>query len=365
MPKSQSPSSYRKKYNDTITRNEFNRLSELRNVSVQDTSNRKRAVYVFKVGEYIKVLGHKMDPKCSHPDHQFWVGNIKEIARDPKERRNQLQAAWLVVQWLWSGDDIKQLCPEIQTSHFGHYERSKSSTEDIIHSTSIAGHANVVTFRESDSQESFTRESFYVRSEFDLRGRRVKYWNSNVCGINGCNNPYEPDNDTNPIHYCPQDNCRRWYHMQCLESKTNTIDVNHFSNAEHHKMGLILSIPGQEPVRGPMGKKRRDAAKMAANINLGEILNSLGSDAIRKNLIMLASQQVVRPTADSVAGNTLRVMKARMWISRASKSELSKEDIKQLTDWLENIREYPGYEAPFRAGSQYNPFTCPDCGNPI
>ncbi|KAF8266874.1 hypothetical protein EI94DRAFT_1732058 [Lactarius quietus] len=294
----------------------------------------------------ILILNHNWRPNRYYDPWEFWVAKILEI------RGNAPRNTWVKVQWYFSGKDITEKDPALDTSSYGRYERSLGSKVDIqmISALSINGKAEVVEYDENTlDQEPIPPDVFYTRRSFDSHEGATPpiVVDTSTCF---CQQLYNPD-ALDPMHLCQR--CERWYHESCLAENDHTS----YKPADQ-RMQEFLDIPSSCESRIPW------------------------------DLLQLACVPIIRggPTY-GVVGNVKVVSEARVWAHLYARTPWSPNgpgpqlDGITLDRWLDSLEGveveelvYPGDEycgnsffAKKNAhdDEQSPPFECPSCGKPI
>jgi len=314
---------------------------------------------VFHMGEDILVLNNDWRPDGRYDMCDAWVGKIVDI------RGNSPRNTWAIVQWYFSGNDIAEHEPvegcraAVDTSYYGKFERSLSQDRQVISALSINGKATVVDFDETSStQEPIAAECFYTRRLYNsLFGSVMPVAEKSITCI--CRRPYNPD-ESDPMHFCPRDGCKKWYHRNCLHENDYK-----FEN----------SLDSEAPTR--------DSNSEFLDVPQDRV-SSVPSDLVR-----LACTPIIRggPT-HGVVGNVKTVCEARKWAQLYAGTPLSEIRPGLLLDgitldrWIDGLDGieveeliYPDDEsgsvsfyAPMRAQDEQQapaPYKCPCCGRAI
>ncbi|KAI0260031.1 hypothetical protein BC834DRAFT_902590 [Gloeopeniophorella convolvens] len=298
----------------------------------------------FRLGDDILVLNHGWTPGEPYDIQDSWVGKVRGI------RGSSPRQVWLAVQWYWSGEDISEHSQTVNATCYGRFERSLSTQRQIVSLLSVNGKATVVDYDETSlEQKPIPSDVFFTRRKYDPLNCIVSPPIAATCL---CSRPYNPD-DTDPMHLCPRDGCRRWYHQSCLHERGSTS----CGTREQHRHGLLDVLP-----------KRLDR--------------------VPPDVLTLACVPIVRggPT-HGIAGNVRTVCEAREWAELFAAT--AREDTRAalringntLDRWLDSLDDvevdelvYPDEEAEAEWKAKHKDkldeeslpaFMCPSCGKSI
>lgn len=239
----------------------------------------------------------------------------------------------------------------------------------------------IANFVERDiDQKYIDRDEFYTRYTLGMKNRAIKVSNFLVIlypcspttqpkqglGTCICDTPYQPDSDTDIMHFCPRPSCQKAYHQQCLlNGKKEKGDADwglrllSSSPDTDNTVNLDESVsPPQKKRRGRPPKNTTEQTMMAV-----EKLALMPVD-----LVWIAQQPIVRGRAfelGGVSGNVFAVVRARRMVYEA----LAGKDVPQ--DWESVLSSGIGdwridYSiVELKKGSKLHPLLCPQCEGAI
>ncbi|KAK0194472.1 hypothetical protein F5146DRAFT_998850 [Armillaria mellea] len=144
---------------------------------------------------------------------EYWLARVRDI-RSSAENPGDV---WVLAQWYYSPRDVADVIKSFDPEACGKHERIFSDHYDFIHSTTIDGRRLASTaVRRSDEdaeQASIGKDTYWCRYDFEREARTLDPKPSETCF---CHHPYDPDDDTVAMHFCPRLSCRKAYHQSCL-----------------------------------------------------------------------------------------------------------------------------------------------------
>ncbi|CAL1709656.1 unnamed protein product [Somion occarium] len=284
-----------------------------------------------------------------------WVAKIEEI-------RMQTEGPYFLVSWYFSAHDIVErikasYCQD-DTSDFCHRlvssehnkildflakqtntnERYLSNEKRTLWWETMLEVISVLHYDESSlDPPQFTEEDFFTRRSFDLTTTLLSPGlDENACTL--CHEGYDPfpletlsgrdsdsgysrspdTNNYDPLHFCPNPTCRKWYHRQCLLAEHTEHPFTPFIGARPIRL-LAVDPDAPEPhfelarftypvpPRGKFSQMTLDAEP-----RWDSVLKKLTH--LPPGLVRIAQQPIVKRAGegtDSVFGNLKDVVLAR------------------------------------------------------
>ncbi|KAG8744156.1 hypothetical protein FRC10_010725 [Ceratobasidium sp. 414] len=310
---------------------------------------------LIQINDFIQVRAGEVGGR-SVEDSENWYAQVVEIGsrKDPDWPREDvcLQVAWFYDQDMLKdrvlSTEDRKLCGNMMTN-----ELIPSDHYDIVHLSSLMGRVNVIFFNEhSQSQPEVEPDELFYR----------------------CKAAYNPARDVQ--HYCPRDQCRRWYHTSCMVPNKHHQDDYRLvgyavSSVEQLLLDLVLpdtrskkskprailpypitnasSETEPEPELEPPKVSAQAALSLAQH--LPSQIRALATGAITRGV----------RSGNGVVGSAWVVVMAR-WLARQAIVEgktLTPEDTAEVCDVANKMNS--------GAGVKLRPmeFECPGCGFPI
>ncbi|RDA93146.1 hypothetical protein CP533_4095, partial [Ophiocordyceps camponoti-saundersi (nom. inval.)] len=174
----------------------------------------------------------------------YWVARILEV------RASDEHHVYARIYWMYSPDEIppntldgKKLVSGRQPYH-GQNELIASNHMDVINVVSVATHAPVNQWVESDDEE--VQDALYWRQAFDCRTSQL----SSVDLTCKCKSPANPDET---LIGCSNPGCEEWLHFACLLHDVLMRVYNRLGTDKSH-----------EPDKEPSAKMEKDEKSTAA-----------------------------------------------------------------------------------------------------
>ncbi|KAG8710494.1 hypothetical protein FRC08_017096 [Ceratobasidium sp. 394] len=327
---------------------------------------------LIQINDFIQIRAGEVGGK-SVENTENWYAQVIEIGarKEPDWPREDV---CLQVAWFYSQDMLKdrvlstedrKLCGNMMPN-----ELIPSDHYDIVHLSSLMGRVNVTFFNEhSQSQPEIESDELFYRRR--LENDRI-LMSKDTCTAR-CKAPYNPARDIQ--HYCPRDQCRRWYHTSCMvpnkhhQEDYRLVDYA-ISSVEQLLLDLVLpdthskkfkprAVPSypinasSETEPEPEAELPKVSAQAALSLaqHLPSQIRALATGAITRGV----------RSGNGIAGSVWVVVMAR-WLARQAIVEgktLTPEDTAEVCDVANKMNS--------GAGVKLRPmeFECPGCGFPI
>ncbi|KAG7442874.1 uncharacterized protein BT62DRAFT_1078972 [Guyanagaster necrorhizus] len=275
----------------------------------------------------------------------YWVAKVRDI----RSSEEQHEDVWVRVQWYYSPRDVADVIKYFNAELCGQHERIFSDHYDYIHSTTIDGLATIKGYSDIDmEQDVIEKDSYWCRYTFEREARTLEPKPTKSCI---CHHPYDPDDDTVVMHFCPRPGCRKAYHQSCLVKEKFKEPVS-----LDRPLRLLLSSPdSDEPFVVPVKQSTR-SKRAAAKRTIEELLTELPNELVR-----VAKQPIVKGAKyplGGIVGNVTWVVTARRLVYDALSGFGVPDDWKGSIDCSKAI-------VKFKDNNVIPAVICPQCEGPI
>ncbi|KAK0498858.1 hypothetical protein EDD18DRAFT_1154132 [Armillaria luteobubalina] len=274
---------------------------------------------------------------------EYWLARVRDI-RSSTENPSDV---WVRAQWYYSPRDVADVIKSFDPEACGAHERIFSDHFDLIHSTTIDGIATVQRYSDEDVEQGvIAKNAYWCRYNFEREARTLDPKPNETCF---CHLPYDPDDDTVAMHFCPRLSCRKAYHQSCLVKGKFKEPLT-----RDRGLRLLLSPPdSDEPFVLPSSSSRLRKPRAQG---IAKLLEGLPGELVR-----VAKQPMVKGAKypqGGVVGNIT-------WVSRARKLVYDALcDLGIPEDWEEGIDPSKAI-VKFKDRNVIPALICPQCGGPI
>ncbi|KAK0223938.1 hypothetical protein IW262DRAFT_1370022 [Armillaria fumosa] len=276
---------------------------------------------------------------------EYWLARVRDI-RSSAENPSDV---WVRAQWYYSPRDVADVIKSFDPEACGEHERIFSDHYDLIHSTTIDGIATIQRYSDEDvEQGAIGKDAYWCRYDFEREARTLDPKPNETCF---CQQPYDPDDDTVAMHFCPRLSCRKAYHQSCLVKGKFKEPLT-----RDRPLQLLLSPPdSDEPFVLPVRRFSR-SKKAHAVRTIEKLLEGLPDELVR-----VAKQPMVKGAKypqGGIVGNITWVSRARRLVYDAL-CDLGIPD-----DWRESI-DCSKAIVKFKDRNVIPALICPQCRGPI
>ncbi|KAK0205426.1 hypothetical protein DFS33DRAFT_1328241 [Desarmillaria ectypa] len=276
---------------------------------------------------------------------EYWLARVRDI----RSSEDIPEDVWVLAQWYYSPRDVADVIKSFDPEACGRHERIFSDHYDFIHSTTIDGIATIKQYNDGDMEQgAIDRDTYWCRYAFEREARTLAPKPSDSCI---CQCPYDPDDDTVVMHFCPRPSCRKTYHQSCLVKEKFKEQVT-----PDRPLRLLLSSPDSDepfvvPVRRSARLKKTQPERM-----IEELLEGLPDE-----LVKVAKQPMVKGAKyplGGIVGNITWVSRARRLVYNALSGFGVPDDWKDSIDCSKAI-------VKFKDRNVIPALICPQCESPI
>ncbi|QRV89680.1 hypothetical protein RhiJN_17698 [Ceratobasidium sp. AG-Ba] len=327
-----------------------------------------------RVNDFIHIRAGQVGDR-SVEDNEQWHAQVREIGVR-KEPGWPKEDVCLVVAWFYTREMLddrpisrhdRKLCDNMMEN-----ELIPSDHTDVIHLSSIMGKVDVTFFNEhSHHQPEIGPTDFFYRRR--LIGNNV-VMAKDTCKTR-CKATYDPNQDVQ--HYCPRDQCCRWYHVACMTpDKQNEDDYRlvgyNISSVEQLLVDLVYPEAGKKkakprsklpyPITNPSSETEpEEDENMMHPISLQAAYAA--AELLPSRIRTLATLGITRgmPSGNGIVGNVWVVTAAR-YLARqviAEGKPLDEEEAARIMEAADEMNSGNGLKLTPLA------FDCPGCGSPI